>query len=200
LSSLGHRTRAALFIIVTVFIWCSFSLVPLLENNPDSFQAAGSIIVAWAVIFYVRNRTSRERQISLAQRDAMICSFNRQEAFREFADSLANNTANMFSLSYLTLLRTLGLQDEFISDMDKEIANLRTAQSETKAHDKLYDRMLEANDRSNQANATWMDFEKSQQPWTTLLGRVELVFIVVGTIQWGYGNHWVVALHSYIAP
>ena len=82
--------------------------------------------------------------------------------------------------------------------MDHAIADLETTQADHEAHNEFYEKLVEATENATEASETWAEIEHEEEPWTTLVGRVELVFIVFGTIQWGYGNHWVINLHKYL--
>ena len=73
---LPHIVSASLFSICAIGIWAVWSLPAFLQNNPADFQASGSIIVAYAIYSYGRDRTSRERAVAKSQENALISSHN----------------------------------------------------------------------------------------------------------------------------
>jgi hypothetical protein len=58
---LPSRARVLLFHLVFLAVWCVFSLPAFLRNDPTSFQAAGSIVVAFAIYNLSRARADYER-------------------------------------------------------------------------------------------------------------------------------------------
>jgi hypothetical protein len=122
----------------------------------------------------------------------MILVANRLDARIEFADSLANNTADMHTLAYAKVLKKLDLQDSELGNTDKIIENLeasyREAQEPTSKHSQLYQKLVTAETEATAAIELMKSEESVQSPWVRLLYIVELLFAVFGTLQWGYGN------------
>lgn len=194
MSRLGLKARIVGFVALTICIWLAWSLPPILAKNPEAFQAAGSIIVAWSILFYARDRSSREKLIQQHRHNAMILVANRLDARIEFADSLANNTADMHTLAYAKVLKKLGLQDSELGNTDQIIDNLeasyREAEEPTSKHSQLYQKLVTAETEATAAIELMTSEESVQSPWVRLLYNVELLFAAFGTLQWGYGNQW----------
>ena len=141
---LPHIVSASLFSICAIGIWAVWSLPAFLQNNPADFQASGSIIVAYAIYSYGRDRTSRERAVAKSQENALISSHNMILKRLEFQESLAENTSNMHSLSYLKLCKALGLRDDAVGDQDAAISVLEQNMREYMEHYTLYDKLVNA--------------------------------------------------------
>ncbi|MEM7318066.1 MAG: hypothetical protein AAF408_03490 [Pseudomonadota bacterium] len=194
--SLALPTRAFLFVVTTIGIWCIWCLGPLLSGDEKAFQAAGSIIVAWAVASWGADRGSRQRIISKYQENAFVSAINAQEAKMRLHEKLSHDTADMHSLSYFKLLRTLGLKDEAVDNQDKAIAELEVAQRDRSETKKLHQEAEFAVKNQIKANREWQLVNSEEEPWVRLLLRIELFFVVLGTIQWGYGDQVLAAIKA----
>ncbi|WP_424942320.1 hypothetical protein [Aliiroseovarius crassostreae] len=190
--------RISLFFLVALFIWAIWSLEPLLKNNPADFQAAGSIVVAWAILFYGRDRLARENAIHSSNKALLVAAHNSIEARLELHKSIAENTQNMNMMAYAKLIRLLGIRDSELGCNDEAIERLELTVNDTKKHIELHEAAVDADGELSKQLELSNDVESTQKPWTKLLYRAELGFAVFGTLQWGYGDKWVGAAHVLV--
>lgn len=195
-SAMPHWLRASFSSIIAIFIWAIWSLPSLIENRPVDFQASGSIIVAWAIFSYGRDRAKREKAISNAQTNAMVSAHNYLHAELEFSKSLSHNTSNMHSLSHLKILQALGMQDSNVKDTEEAIKSLELEAADQFEHNSLFAKLQVASKKAEDdlKMATNMNIEQGK--WVGHITRVELVFAIIGTLQWGYGDRWVTAIFA----
>lgn len=102
----------------------------------------------------------------------------------------------MHTLSYLKVLRKLGLQDTEAGNTEQTISELEERWNDQVGHTKLHAKLGLETKRASKAGRYLEELVGVQEPWARFLGCVELWFIIFGTIQWGYGNKWVEILHS----
>ena len=195
---LGNKARAFLFVIGAISIWLIWSLEPMLSNEPIRFQAAGSIIVAWSIFSFGRDKILREKSISTTENNAIISEISRLRNHLEFSESLAENTANSHTLQHYQLLKSLGMTYPTISDLDQEIKILEDLLADKEHHSQQYEALKVAHNSSIHAIKRSKIVRKEQEPWIRLLTKLELFFAIFGTLQWGYGNVWIEILHNEI--
>ena len=193
---LAETLRISVFFLVAFSIWATWSIAPFFQNRPADFQAAGSIVVAWAIFFYGKDRLFRENAIHSSNKALFTAAHNSLNARLEFHRSLAENTQNMNSLAYARLLRVLGLRDEELGDNDKAIQNLEATSEETEAHYKLGEDARRADMELEKQIGRSNEMEEVQGKWTKIVYIAELGLVIFGTIQWGYGDRWVEAVHA----
>lgn len=189
-------SRHAVFSASAALIWLIFSLPPLILNNPDAFQASGSIIVAWAVLFYARDRARRENEIVKAQRQQLVAILDEHDAWGDYHAVKSKIEFQEHELRHLKLLKSLGHAASGETGVAEQIAELEADLADRSALEKLRIRReakdREAKDAAKRAEAT----ARHQGPAAKLLSRLELVLIVYGTLQWGYGDKWVGLVHG----
>lgn len=192
--------RKFLFILIALIIWAIWSLGPLLNNNPADFQAAGSIIVAWAIVFYGRERVSREKIRGIYQSNALFSSIKYLETRQQMHEKIAENTANRDALCHFRLLETLGLKDTAVPDQLLAIRELEMLAKDDTENEKLYRDFRSAQERSHAYRNEWNEHEERHEPWLRVIARLETVAVVFGTLQWGYGDRWVKMIHDTTIP
>lgn len=193
---IGEALRVSAFFLIALSIWAIWSVNPFFSNNPTDFQAAGSIIVAWAIFFYGRDRLFRENAINASHKALFVAAYNSVNARLAFHQSLAENTQNMNSLAYAKLLKMLGIKDQDLGDNDDAIEDLERSLQETEQHYQLGQNSRDADVELERQLSLSDETELVQGKWTRILYVVELAMVVFGTIQWGYGDRWVVATHN----
>tara|TARA_R100000365_G_C2734282_1_gene63922 strand:+ start:826 stop:1248 length:423 start_codon:yes stop_codon:yes gene_type:complete len=134
--------------------------------------------------------------IELSQQNALIDTINRVDTELKFHASLAHNTANHQTLAYLKVLKKLGLNDSGVSDTGKEIAALEALLKDQREHESIHESLVQASTQAKETVERLGSMSNVQQPWARFLGKMELAFVIVGTLQWGYGNIWVETLHK----
>ena len=196
----GHKLRAFLFLLSSTGIWLVWCLGPLLANEPSRFQATGSIIVAWGIFSFGRNKIKREKSIAMTEKNELVSAIEYIRQQLSFHESLATNTANVHTLQHYQLLETLGMNYENGPDLEKEIAHFEKLTGDHSNHNRLHAELL-AKQKTALNDATRMKSVRSeQQPWVQLLTKLELFFVIFGTLQWGYGDVWVELLHNELIP
>ncbi len=189
--------RALLYTLSYLAIWANFSLPHLIENRPVEFQAAGTLIIAWAIFFLGRHRLQYEQATHSAETHALIASLNRLEAHRTINEERLNLTFDLHMLQLSELSKKVGIPNPFgpttaaeISDHALSIQKRMNGKVEIEAPEE--DRIVAEAIKSLKAN------KKEIVPWTKLTWKIELFFLVAGTLQSGYGSFWVTIIHSHL--
>ena len=196
----SHRSRAFFFSFAALGFWLIWCLDPLLNNKPESFQAAGSIIVAWGIYSYGRERSTREKILNSINTGAIISAVNRVSAAQEFHESVAENTANIHLLNHYRLIKSLGMKAPEVGDLNSAIAKLEAILANRERHDELYDKFVKMHDVVLEDTNQMRSARDGHEPWVKFLTKLELYFVLFGTLQWGYGNLWVETLHEDLLP
>jgi hypothetical protein len=196
----NFRTKAYTVTFLAVAFWLVWCLDPLLNNKPERFQAAGSIMVAWGIYRFGKERLTREKILNSANAGAIISAINRLSAAQSFHESLAENTANMHSLNHYKLMKQLRVKSQHIDDIDSAIEELEARLSDRTKHDELYDKFVSLHNDVTDAVDEKSVARNRHEPWVGYLASLELYFVIFGTLQWGYGNFWVETLHQGLIP
>ncbi len=192
--------RIFLFFIIAICIWAIWSLGSLINNNPADFQAAGSIIVAWAIVDYGQDRKSREKIRNMYQTNLVLSAIKYQAALLEMHERRAENTANRDALVHFRLLETLGLKDSAVADQRLAIKELEALAEDNSENERLHNQLVSAQKLAQSDQEAWVAHEKEYEPWLRYVARAELVMVVFGTLQWGYGDRWVATVHTQLVP
>ena len=191
-----ERLRVSAYFLIAFFIWAIWSIEPFFANRPQDFQAAGSIIVAWAIFFYGRNRLIREDAIHASNKQLFVASHNFLITHLELHQSKADNTANMNSLSYARLLKMFGLKDREMGDTDEAIEALKRSVDNLEKHTQLVENARAADAALTDSIEFNQKTEGAETTWAKIIYRVELGLVIFGTLQWGYGDRWVNSFHK----
>tara|TARA_Y100000815_G_C13303217_1_gene485424 strand:+ start:783 stop:1436 length:654 start_codon:yes stop_codon:yes gene_type:complete len=191
-----QRLKTFLFVLCSFAIWCNFCLAALLSNDPSGFQTSGTIIIAWGVFWYGRDRVAFEKSIQATQRNQLFSAVNHLNARLDYHESLTENTQNQNTLSHLKLLKVLNIKDQMGRTPDADIASLEELLSDQTRHDNIFEKLRKETElvASDKEIAKQLNF--SQSHWEKVSGRVELWFIIIGTLQSGYGDQFVTILFS----
>ncbi len=130
----------------------------------------------------------------ISQKDLITDAIQLGQARQEYDASLAENTANVHMLNHLQLLRTLGLRDTNIPDIDLEVSKLKQLTEDRTEHNKIYKNLVDKSEQVKKSQEASDRVSNVQGKWAKRVGRVELWFVIFGTLQWGYGNKWVETL------
>jgi hypothetical protein len=189
-----HWLRATMAILLYVAIWSNFSLPALLRNDPFAFQAAGSIIVAWAIITIGRERFQSEESLQNAQYGSIVSALNRLEKHREVNEERLSTTFDLHLFYISQNADKLGIPNPNNLSRDDMRA---WAMDLNKI---LYEKSGPVQIEEDQLVKDSLDYLKEVREttgvWVKLQRRVEIVFLVFGTLQWGYGNKFVEAIYS----
>lgn len=194
-----HKIRATLFFISFVAIWSVWSLPPLIANQPEEFQAAGSIIVAWGILFLIPQRVRHESTIRVAEEIAIVSLIERLEAHRKISDSKTELTFDLHMAQIAQLSKHVGAPNLIGPETDEEIGALsKSIQERTGGRTHMPPPKEDAT--AQRSLDQLRSIRSNFNPWLKLLWRIELGFMAFGTLQWGYGNQWVGPIHETAGP
>jgi hypothetical protein len=180
------KFRIGLYFLLYVMIWCVWCLPPLLSLDHNGFQASGTVIICWAIFFIGRDRLRFEKSITEFERNAIIAAVNRLEAHRSTNEKRLNLTFNIHQhqisrLSlHVRLPNPVGPQnkmelDDFGKSIQEDISN--SPEEYVLSEDKALNESLAE-----------MRFARTEYGrWKEYAFKCEIGFLVVGTLQTGYG-------------
>ena len=191
-----EKIAPAFNIIAALLIWIIWCLPPLLQNNPAAFQAAGAIVICYGVYSYGRRRSSWEKSESASQNNITIAAINYIQTKIDLQDALSHNTADMNTVVYLRLLSTLGLEDRNVKDKKATILELEAGIADSKKTEDLHDKLTDQIEELNMLTKTHQDNQAASSKWGAIFGRLELWFVIIGTLQGAYGGKLVELVNS----
>jgi hypothetical protein len=59
-------------------------------------------------------------------------------------------------------------------------------------HPPKFEELQRANDLSIDLERDFHEFEREFRPWMDRIWKLEVIFLILGTLQWGYGDQFVV--------
>lgn len=188
-------TRKSLFALVMVLFWFLISLPALSSGDPLAFQASGSLVVAAGIILLATRRLDFSQRIQNSELAALLAAINRLEALRKLTEERLHITFDLHMLQIAELSRRAGVPNpngpETTDEIRKHAEELErriAGRTEIPPPPEETDAITAINDLT-----TAREFF---DPWLPFLWRLELLFIIFGTLQWGYGNQWVVLFYA----
>lgn len=190
--------RAALSTLSYLGVWIAFSLPPLLNNQPEAFQAAGSIVVAWGVLFIGTKKIQYETSLRIADEVMITSALNRLEAHRRISDERTELTFDVHMLQIAQISAHSGVPNTIGPQSPEEIQDLSES-IQQRTSKGMFRPPPPEDEQATKALTQLKSIRSKFDPWVKLMWRMELTFVIFGTLQWGYGNHWAVALYEFFA-
>lgn len=190
-----HRRLVLTFLAVGV--WTAWCLPPLLQNQPEAFQASGSVIVIMAVLIYARERARRESEVVGAQRAQIVAILDDHETWGDYYSSQLRRKETETDLKFLQLRQAIEKGKVGKAALKKQATQLEYQLAESAKLHGQYFRKMELSHKASKK--TYESTERTVRllaPAAKAFERLELALVAFGTLQWGYGDHWVEYLHS----
>ena len=83
------------------------------------------------------------------------------------------------------------MRDDAVGDQDAAISVLEQNMREYMEHYSLYDKLVNAYEHAEEDRKLAIKTSDLQSKWITIIGTIELWFLIFGTLQWGYGDRWI---------
>ncbi len=195
--ALGIYQRMTLFFLLALMIWLVFCLPPLLTNRPDAFQASGSLIVIMAILIYARERALRQNDVALAQRNQINAMLDEHDTWGSYHESRVKRSALETEAQLIELRCAVSDNKEQTSELNSRIAQIQKTLSESRSHhEHLHQQMQKSHAKWVEVHSDAEEIVQSQGPAAKSLERLEIALVVIGTLQWGYGDQLVRHLYS----
>lgn len=171
-------------------IWAVVCVPKIWLEDETRFQAAGSLVVAYTIAILVTRRAAYDRSLALSQEVAVTTALNRIEAHRKISEIRSDNTADLHAVQLVQISNHIGVpcpigpQNETeLRELGQDLEKRLAAESfpppkEDQAFVKAIDQLKE----KRTALETWVSF----------MWKLEVFFLVFGTLQWGYGDQWLI--------
>ncbi|WP_146684007.1 hypothetical protein [Thioclava sediminum] len=167
-------------------IWILNCVPPLLQGKHEAFQASGTIIICFAILRIGLDRAKYEESISKADRETIVSAINRLEAHRELNEQRLALTFDIhMSLISKGLLKS-GIENTYGPNTEEENRALCFDIERTIGATGGYYAVPEDNDLAKAITDLKLARDK-YAPWKNRLFRIEIAFLVIGTLQSGYG-------------
>lgn len=164
---------------------------PLVHNEPANFQAAGSLIVVVAILMLSRARAQYENTYRDWIKSRFSARLSKLDEQVRVIEERANFTANLHSLQIAQISDQMNFDHpwrEVKKEKWEEIAeNLNLQLDKNTPFPDLPRKISESENMELQ----FKDFEGEFLPWMTRVWRLEVVLLILGTLQWGYGDRFV---------
>lgn len=190
LSSLVHseNTRQVLYAAFPITFFGSASIGLLTQAEHDWFSRLGSIIVAWALIMIALRRDKYERYLWRIERSRIIAQINKQVQMRDMMQESLALTFDIHALEIMQINEKIGNRGTFLQprettlqELETDISNRYTTAPWVSSSETLIEELAE--------NETQYQSElKRFSSWSVFFLRLEILLVVWGTLQWGYGD------------
>lgn len=171
---------------VYVIIWSIISIPFILSEDHAGFQSAGTIIICWAIFVIGRDRLRFEKTIQAYEHASVIAAVNRFEAHRKVNEKRLDLTFKMHQLSISQILFRLKMHNPMGIDTIEEINDLgREIEAEFAQSPSHY--TIEEDASFQQAITSLQRIKPEFQRWGKYSFTCEISFLVIGTLQTGYG-------------
>lgn len=193
-----NRTlRPTLYAAVQFLIFGGYSAYLLRANEPDKFAKFGALIIAWAVLNIAFQRNRFTRALESWERSQAKWQFDQTAKAIAFRDKAIVNTFDVHASQIARLNHRLGYDNPFVENTPDSIREFlestqidqEQADSFRREQEQFHKKFLEFQDRYR--NST-----QFQEGWSSLMWRLELLLVAVGTVQTAYGADFVVWFHS----
>ena len=180
-------------------IWAIFSLGHLMANEPEAFQAAGSIVVAFAVFTLARSRVSYESALRRSQEIFIAAYLKKLDEQRKINEQRTENTFRMHALQIAQMSMHLNVPSIVGPSNAEELRREEEELQQLFANGSHFP-PIEAVSELGKAQTQLETNVSNLEPWANFIWKLEVFFIILGTLQWGYGNFWVTFIHEQVIP
>lgn len=195
---LSENTRQTLFAMSPIVMFGTLSAQLWLGNEADWFARLGSLIVAWALIGLSMRREKYSNYIWRIERDRIFRVINLQVDKQDLRDESLHLTFDLHASQIAQIGKELGKPNPFVENDDKAIKDfcldVEKRRKEARWPEESSALMQALNDADSDFRKEFSKFSA----WRTFVWRFEVLLIIWGTLQWGYGDLAVTWYHSKV--
>ena len=185
---LSENTKQLLFaaIILSYFGWVSVDL--FLSGEALWFSRLGSAIVAWAIINIGVSREKYSAYLWTIERQRIVNNLNKQTKLHEMSGDSISLTFDLHATQIAQISHHVGLPNSFVENESNKIKEFCFDVERRMEEAPWVEKSKELLREFRELEKEYRNKIKLYTRWQKLFWRLEVVLLVWGTIQWGYGD------------
>lgn len=184
----GENTKQVLFATIPLAFFGLWSIRLFLDGEDDWFSRLGSLIVAWALVNLAVRREKYSQHLWKTERGRIISILNSQTKAQDMLQESLSRTFNLHASQIAQLNHSHGQDNPFVENTPEAIQKFcRDVENEIKepANANVSEILIS---EASKREKTYQEELWRYTGWGKLLWRLEVLLILWGTIQWGYGD------------
>ena len=198
LQRLGHSdtTRQVLFYSMPFAIFLFWSWTLLVENKASDFSRLGSLVTAWAIINLSVRREQYAEAVSNWGTNRTLKHLNQIRELDEMREESLHLTFDLHATQIVQICHRLGLPNAFVENEAEKIRSFCDNVQERLTKGDAPQRSTMAIEKLREFEASYNARVPTYERWRKITWRLEITLIILGTVQWGYGDIFVSWYHS----
>ncbi|MES0863805.1 hypothetical protein ABLN87_15770 [Ruegeria sp. SCPT10] len=193
-----NRTlRPTLYVAVQLLMFGGYSAHLLRAIEPEKFAKFGALIIAWAVLNIAFQRSRFTRALESWDRSQAKWQFDQTANAIAFRDKAIINTFDVHASQIARINHRLGYDNPFVENTPESIKEfIESAQIDQEQADSFRREQEQFNRQFQEFQDRYRHSTQFQEGWSSLMWRLELLLVAVGTVQTAYGIDFVIWFHS----
>lgn len=191
--------RPTLYAAFQILIFGGYSAYFLRANEPEKFAKFGAVIIAWAILNIAFQRNRFTRALESWERSWAEWQFDQAAKAMEFRDKAITNTFNVHASQIAQINHKLGYENPFVENTPEAIREFaESVQIDQEQADSFRQEQEQFIEQFNKFQDRYRHSTQFQEDWSSLMWRLELLLVAVGTLQTAYGVDFVIWFHNVI--
>ena len=191
----SENTRQVLFAAAPMVFFGILSFQLFSSGHAEYFSRLGSLILVWAIINLSFRREEFATALFEAERNRLVAHNNRLVEKLDLMQQSLHRTFNLHAAQIAKLSQIVYTPNPFIEDDPSKIDAFYEEVCAS-INDTEWQKIALDNHQSNEKiEREYNDARSRLSGWNRFIFKAEMLLIIWGTIQWGYGDLFVEALH-----
>ncbi|SDX10077.1 hypothetical protein SAMN05444358_10325 [Ruegeria halocynthiae] len=189
--------RPTLYVTTQLLFFGGYSAYFLRANEPEKFAKFGAVIIAWAVLNIAFQRNRYSTALESWERSWAEWQYNHTAKAMEFRDRAITNTFNVHASQIAQINHKMGYENPFVENTPEAIREFaESVQIDQETADSFRQEQENFNEQFLEFQNRYKYSTRFQGDWSSLMWRLELLLVAVGTIQTAYGADFVIWFHN----
>lgn len=174
------------FLVFSVFITLNFHYIIIFD--PDQLQRSGSLIVVFAIVNFSLDRSRYEGARDDWRYSKIVSHVNHLHRLREVDEYRLNLTADSHTFQIAQLLNAAGAPNPYGLETKESLEALANDLDERMRNEELQEKHESEIKKTRELDSQFKEVEESFFKLPGVILRYEIALLIIGTIQWGYGD------------
>lgn len=185
---LSENTRQVAYGAIPLIFFGIISAQLFIAKESDYFARLGSLIVVWALLNLTISRDRYSRYLARIERNRVVRIINHHSRLRELMGDSIGLSFDLHASQIAQINRALGQENPFVEN-NIDAINKFGADVEKRMESAPW--VDESKDMVFKFRISETDFQKdanTHNNWSRFIWLLEVILLLWGTIQWGYGD------------
>ena len=191
-----NQLRPILFSAIPFMFFGLVSLNLALTNEPSWFSRLGSVMIIWAVGSLSVQREQHASAAARWERHRVTAHLNQMRQLDRMRQESLDLTFDIHATQIAQIATRVGLPNPFVEGDPQKLENFCKDVQRRMQASTVSQRSKEAVDGLRAIEDDYLNSMRDIDKWSRKIWRIEVVLLLWGTLQWGYGDLFIQWLHS----